>query len=55
MDISPLTVEQLRKLGWNIVRVSEVMDRKSKDMEILTYARKHNKVIITQALIFQFY
>ena len=35
MNISPLTVEQLRKLQWNIIRVSEVMDRKSKDTEVL--------------------
>jgi hypothetical protein len=40
MNISPLTVEELRKLGWNIMRVPEVMDRKSKDIEILTYARE---------------
>jgi hypothetical protein len=33
MNISPLTVEQLRKHGWNIIRVPEVMDRKSKDTE----------------------
>jgi len=52
MNISPLTVEELRKLGWNIMRVPEVMDRKSKDIEILTYAREHKKVIITQDLDF---
>lgn len=52
MNISPLTVEQLKQLGWNIVRVSEVMDRRSKDMEILTYARENNKVVITQDLDF---
>ena len=52
MNISPLTVEELRKLGWNIMRVPEVMDRKSKDIEILTYAREHKKVVITQDLDF---
>jgi predicted nuclease of predicted toxin-antitoxin system len=52
MNISPLTVEQLRKLGWSIIRVSEVMDRRSKDAEILAYAREHNRVIITQDLDF---
>lgn len=52
MNISPFTVEELRKLGWNIMRVPEVMDRKSKDIEILTYAREHKKVVITQDLDF---
>ena len=52
MNISPLTVEQLRKNGWNIVRVSEVMDRGSKDIDIFIYAQQQNKVVITQDLDF---
>ena len=52
MNISPLTVEALRKAKINIVRVSDVLDRRSKDTEILDYARTHNKVIITQDLDF---
>jgi predicted nuclease of predicted toxin-antitoxin system len=52
MNISPLTVEKLREHGWNIIRVSEIMDKKSPDLEILAYAREHNKVIITQDLDF---
>ena len=52
MNISPLTVEGLRKIGWNIIRVSEILDRKTKDIEILTYAQDHNKVLITQDLDF---
>ena len=52
MNISPLTVEELRKLGWDIVRIPEVMDRKSKDADILGYARNHNKIVITQDLDF---
>ena len=47
MDISPLTVARLRKMGWDIIRVPEVMSRKSKDKDILRYGRKHKKVIIT--------
>jgi len=47
MNISPLTVEQLRKMDWDIVRVPEIMSRKSKDKDILRYAREHKKVIIT--------
>ena len=52
MNISPLTVEKLRKKGWSIVRVSEVMDRGSKDIDILIYAQQQNKVVITQDLDF---
>lgn len=52
MNISPLTVEGLRKIGWNIIRVSEILDRKTKDIEILSYAKDHNKVIITQDMDF---
>jgi predicted nuclease of predicted toxin-antitoxin system len=52
MNISPLTIEQLRRLGWNIIRVSEVMDTKSKDKEVLAYAREYNKILIKQDLDF---
>ena len=52
MNISPYTVKNLREKGWNIVRVSELMDAGSKDIEILKYAREHNKVLITQDLDF---
>jgi hypothetical protein len=38
MNISPLTVGSLRMLGWNVVRIPEIMDRRSKDAEILAYA-----------------
>ncbi|MGR3177226.1 MAG: DUF5615 family PIN-like protein [Candidatus Anammoxibacter sp.] len=52
MNISPLTAANLREIGWKIVRIPEVMDKKSKDMEILEYARNNSKVIITQDLGF---
>ena len=52
MNISPLTVEQLRNFKWNIVRIPEVMDKGSKDIDILTYAQTHNKILITQDLDF---
>ena len=52
MNIFPITVEKLRGLGWNIIRVSEIMDRGSKDVKILDYAKEHNKVLITQDLDF---
>ncbi len=52
MNISPLTVKQLKKSGWNVVRISDVMDRGSKDIDVLLYAQKQNKVVITQDLDF---
>jgi predicted nuclease of predicted toxin-antitoxin system len=52
MNISPITVGKLRGLGWNIVRVSEIMDRGTKDVTILDYAKEHNKILITQDLDF---
>ena len=52
MNISPLTVSQLRERGWDIVRVSDLMDKSTKDLDLLEYARRHNMVIITQDLDF---
>jgi predicted nuclease of predicted toxin-antitoxin system len=52
MNISPITVEELRNKGWDIARVNEVMDVRNKDTEILAYARELDKVIITHDLDF---
>lgn len=52
MNISPVTVGALRNHGWDIIRVSEVMDEKSKDIDVLIYAQKQNRVLITQDLDF---
>ena len=52
MNISPLTVSQLRKHGWSVIRVSEIMDKSTKDLDLLEYARLHDMVIITQDLDF---
>ena len=52
MNISPLTVAHLKDRGWDILRVSEVMDQSTKDLVILGYAREHAKIIITQDLDF---
>jgi len=52
MNISPLTVNELKKLGWNIVRVSEILDVQTRDIELLSFAREHNKVLITQDIDF---
>jgi hypothetical protein len=47
MNISPLTVEGLRKIGWNIIRVSEILDKKTKDIEFLPTP----KIIIRSLLL----
>ena len=52
MNISPLTVLQLKGRGWNVTRVSEVMDKSAKDLDLLEYARRQDMVIITQDLDF---
>jgi hypothetical protein len=38
MNISPLTVTDLRGRGWNVVRVSDVMDKATRDLDLLEYA-----------------
>lgn len=50
MDISPLTVSQLKEYGWNILRVNEIMDARSSDSDILDYAGSQNSVVITHDL-----
>lgn len=52
MDLSPLTVSQLKEKGWEIIRVSEVMNVRTDDIVILNYARQHNQVVITSDLDF---
>jgi predicted nuclease of predicted toxin-antitoxin system len=52
MNLSPLTVTQLRHQGWNIRRVSECMAETTSDIDILIYARTHELIIITQDLDF---
>ena len=52
MNISPLTVAALRIKGFEIARVSEVLDAKSTDACILKFARDDNRIIITQDLDF---
>lgn len=52
MDISPLTVSELKKMGWDIQRVSEIMDARSRDIDILLHAQAQKKVVITHDLDF---
>ena len=52
MNISPLTVSQLRARGWDIIRASDVMNKSTRNLDLPEYARRHNMVIITQDLDF---
>jgi predicted nuclease of predicted toxin-antitoxin system len=52
MNLSPLTVSQLKEKGWEITRVSEVMDARTDDIDILNYARGHDRIVITHDLDF---
>ncbi len=52
MNISPQTVESLRRRGWDIVRVSNLLPFDSTDQEILELARREEMIVITQDLDF---
>jgi len=52
MNVSPLTVRELHEAGWDIVRVSEFLDPRTKDPVILAFARDQDRTIITNDLEF---
>jgi predicted nuclease of predicted toxin-antitoxin system len=52
MNLSPLTVNDLRRDGWDIARVSDFLPANATDEEILAWARRQNSVLITQDLDF---
>jgi predicted nuclease of predicted toxin-antitoxin system len=52
MNLSPMTVQTLRSIGWDAHRVSEFLSDRSTDEEILKYARLHNLVVITHDVDF---
>ena len=52
IHISPVTIRALRGRGWDIVRVSDVLEGRSSDAEILEYARQHGQIVVTQDLDF---
>ena len=52
MNISPLTVSALREVGWDIIRVSQVLPSNASDREILEFARSQERVVVTQDLDF---
>ena len=49
MNLSPQTVADLQAAGWDILRVNQVLLATTSDRDILAYARRDNRVIITQA------
>ncbi len=52
MNLSPLTVESLRREGWDIIRVSSLLPVDATDQEILELARREGRVLVTQDLDF---
>ncbi len=51
-NISPATVNELRRAGWDIFRVSDQLDPRSSDEEILAFARAKSRVVISHDLDF---
>ena len=52
MNISPQTVSDLCRQGWDVVRVSDLMPDNSLDEDILELARRRGMVLVTQDLDF---
>ncbi|HHT9126086.1 MAG TPA: DUF5615 family PIN-like protein [Candidatus Brocadiia bacterium] len=52
MPISPKTVEFLKRLGYETVRLSGLGMKNAEDEEVIEYARKHNYIILTMDLDF---
>jgi predicted nuclease of predicted toxin-antitoxin system len=52
MHISPRTVEFLRTLGHDVVRVSEILLPQASDETIVSRADEHGRIILTQDLDF---
>ena len=52
MNLSPFTVEDLKKSGYDVTRVSSLLPVDAPDLEILDLARRQEMVVITQDLDF---
>ena len=52
MNISPETVRELRRNGWDIIRVSDLLPQNASDEAILSLARREGRVVVTQDLDF---
>lgn len=52
LHIAPRTVEYLKTLGHDVLRVPEVLPATAPDTEIITYAAQDRRTILTQDLDF---
>ena len=52
MNISPQTVADLCRLGWDTVRVNQILSATATDREIIEQAIVDNRVVLTQDLDF---
>jgi predicted nuclease of predicted toxin-antitoxin system len=52
MHISPLTVRDLRARGLDVIRVSDVLEPRAPDSQILAIAREDGRIVVTQDLDF---
>lgn len=52
MNISPVTVSNLQKQGWDIIRIVEILHATASDLQILEFAREEERVIVSQDLDF---
>lgn len=52
MNVSPETIEALKRDGYEIVRVSDLLPASAPDRDILLLARENQMVVITQDLDF---
>jgi predicted nuclease of predicted toxin-antitoxin system len=52
LHIAPRTVEFLKSLGHDVIRVSQVLPPTSSDREIIAYAARERRAILTQDLDF---
>lgn len=52
MPLSPKTVNFLKNMGFEAIRVSELGMAKSKDREIFDYAEKHDMILLSADLDF---
>lgn len=52
MNLSPVTVRSLQERGLDVIRVSDLLSATTSDAEILEFARRVDRVIVTQDLDF---
>jgi len=52
LHVAPRTVEFLRRIGHDVLRVSEVMDARSPDEAVVAAAAQQDRVVLTQDLDF---